>query len=166
MQKYVNLVDLVKSFPTTYLRKSASIQPRTSLSKFGGDSIHFFIRLIFRKAYGCIHCSCEQFSVRVCACVSADIFEIAQRQRDDALCILQATQSIHARCTLPAQQANSQQTANGLCGVKDIGTNRQKLCCGVRCTACFHLHLSCCSFEKSSESTASKCRPCLPCIAR
>ena len=34
VQKYVNLVDLVKSFPTSiYLQKSASIQPRTSLSK-------------------------------------------------------------------------------------------------------------------------------------
>ena len=31
MQKHVNLVDLVKSFPTNiYLQKSASIQPRTS----------------------------------------------------------------------------------------------------------------------------------------
>ena len=35
LQKYVNLVDLVKSFPTSIcLQKSASIQPRTSLSKF------------------------------------------------------------------------------------------------------------------------------------
>ena len=35
VQKYVNLVDLVKSFQTSiYLQKSASIQPRTSLSKF------------------------------------------------------------------------------------------------------------------------------------
>ena len=35
MQKHVNLVDLVKSFPTNmYLQKSASIQPRTSLVKF------------------------------------------------------------------------------------------------------------------------------------
>ena len=38
MQKYVHLVDLVKSFPTNiyqYLQTLASIQPRTSLSKFG-----------------------------------------------------------------------------------------------------------------------------------
>ena len=35
MQKHVNLVDLVKSFPTSiYLQKSASIQPRTSPIKF------------------------------------------------------------------------------------------------------------------------------------
>ena len=35
VQRYVNLIDLVKSFPTNiYLQKSASIQPRTSLSKF------------------------------------------------------------------------------------------------------------------------------------
>ena len=35
VQKYANLVDRVKSFPTSiYLQKSASIQPRTSLSKF------------------------------------------------------------------------------------------------------------------------------------
>ena len=42
-----NRVDLVKSFPTSIcLQTWASIQPRTSLSKFGGDSIHFFIRLL------------------------------------------------------------------------------------------------------------------------
>ena len=47
MQKYVNLVDLVKSFPTNiYLQKSASIQPRTSLSKFGGKFNSLFIRLL------------------------------------------------------------------------------------------------------------------------
>ena len=35
MQKHVNLVDLVKSFLTSiYLQNLASIQPRTSLSKF------------------------------------------------------------------------------------------------------------------------------------
>jgi hypothetical protein len=35
VQKHVNLVDLVKSFPTNiYLQKSASIQPRTSPIKF------------------------------------------------------------------------------------------------------------------------------------
>ena len=35
MQKHANLVDLVKSFPTNiYLQNLASIQPRTSLSKF------------------------------------------------------------------------------------------------------------------------------------
>ena len=35
MQKHVNLVDLVKSFPTNiYLHKSASIQKRTSPVKF------------------------------------------------------------------------------------------------------------------------------------
>ena len=47
MQKHVNLVDLVKSFLTSiYLEKSASIQPRTSLSKFGGKFISLFIRLL------------------------------------------------------------------------------------------------------------------------
>jgi len=47
VQKYVNLVDLVKSFPTSiYLQKSASIQPRTSLSKFGGKFNSLFIRLL------------------------------------------------------------------------------------------------------------------------
>ena len=47
MQKYVNLVDLVKSFPTSiYLQKSASIQPRTSLSKIGGQFNLSFIRLL------------------------------------------------------------------------------------------------------------------------
>ena len=50
MQKYVNLLDLVKSFPTSiYLQKSASIQPRTSPSKLGGKiqfNIHFTPRLL------------------------------------------------------------------------------------------------------------------------
>ena len=35
VQKHVNLVDLVKSFPTSiYLQNLASVQQRTSLSKF------------------------------------------------------------------------------------------------------------------------------------
>ena len=39
MQKFVNLVDLVKGFPTTiYLQRFVSIQPRTSLSKFAKNS--------------------------------------------------------------------------------------------------------------------------------
>ena len=47
VQKYVNLIDLVKSFPTSiYLLKSASIQPRTSLSKFWGKFNSLFIRLL------------------------------------------------------------------------------------------------------------------------
>ena len=47
VQRYVNLVDLVKSFPTSiFLQKSASIQPRTSLSKFGGKFNSLFIRLL------------------------------------------------------------------------------------------------------------------------
>ena len=47
MQKYVNRVDLVKSFPTSiYLQRSASIQPRTSLSKFVGKFNSFFVRLL------------------------------------------------------------------------------------------------------------------------
>ena len=47
MQKYANLVDLVKSFPTSiYLQKSASIQPRTSLSKFEVIYSLLFIRLL------------------------------------------------------------------------------------------------------------------------
>ena len=42
MQKYVNVVDLFKSFPISiYLQNSASIQPKTSLSRFlEEDSIH------------------------------------------------------------------------------------------------------------------------------
>ena len=39
MQKHVNLVDLVKGFPTTIcLQRFVSIQPRTSLSKFAKKS--------------------------------------------------------------------------------------------------------------------------------
>ena len=39
MQKFVNLVDLVKGFPTSmYLQRFVSIQPRTSLSKLAKNS--------------------------------------------------------------------------------------------------------------------------------
>ena len=47
MPKYVNLVELVNTFPTTV---SASIQPRTSLSKFGRDPIHLLIRRLRRQS--------------------------------------------------------------------------------------------------------------------
>ena len=47
--KSANLLDFVNRFHTSiYLQTSASIQPRTGLSKFGGDLIHFFIRLLTR----------------------------------------------------------------------------------------------------------------------
>ena len=50
-RRNVNLVDLVKSFPTAiYLQNLASIQPRTSLSKFGGKFKSLFIRLL--NGYG------------------------------------------------------------------------------------------------------------------
>ena len=43
----VNIIDLVKSFPTSiYLQKSASIQPRTSPSKFGGKFNSLFCCLL------------------------------------------------------------------------------------------------------------------------
>ena len=49
MQKSVNLVDLVKTFHANiYLQKSASILPRTSLPKFGGEFIRLFIRFLRR----------------------------------------------------------------------------------------------------------------------
>ena len=47
----------VNSFPTSlHLQKSASIQAKTSLSKFGGDSIHLFIRL---RTHNADHASAE-----------------------------------------------------------------------------------------------------------
>ena len=49
----VNIIDLVKSFPTSiYLQKSASIQPRTSPSKFGGKFNSLFTSLLTRAARG------------------------------------------------------------------------------------------------------------------
>merc|ERR1712147_128078 len=52
--KGVHCVDLGESFPTRiYLQKSASIQPRTSPSKFGGKiqfNIHFTPYLLLRRA--------------------------------------------------------------------------------------------------------------------
>ena len=51
MQKNVNLVDLVKSFPTSIdLQKSASIQPRTSPLKFGGKYSILFTGVLRRDA--------------------------------------------------------------------------------------------------------------------
>ena len=45
--KGVHCVDLGESFPTSiHLQKSASIQPRTSPSKFRGKFNSFFIRLL------------------------------------------------------------------------------------------------------------------------
>ena len=52
MQKSGNLVDLVKSFHTSIdLQKSASIQPRTSRSKFRGDFIALFIRILLHRPF-------------------------------------------------------------------------------------------------------------------
>ena len=51
--KGVHCVDLGESFPTRiYLQKSASIQPRTSPSKFGGKYSILFIRVLTRPAAG------------------------------------------------------------------------------------------------------------------
>ena len=51
MQKHVNLVDLVKSFPTSiYLQKSAWRQPRKSPSKFRGKFNALFIHSPPRSA--------------------------------------------------------------------------------------------------------------------
>ena len=55
MHKYVNRVDLVNKFRLSIyfnLQKSASTQPRTSLSKSGGNSIHSFIRLLTQNEEG------------------------------------------------------------------------------------------------------------------
>ena len=47
VQRNANLVDLGESFPTSiWLQKSASIQPRTSLSKFGGWFNSIFNRVL------------------------------------------------------------------------------------------------------------------------
>ena len=47
--KGVHCVDLGESFPTSiYLQKSASIQPGTSPSKFGGNLNSLFIRLLIQ----------------------------------------------------------------------------------------------------------------------
>ena len=49
----MHCVDLGESFPTSiYLQKSASIQPRTSPSKFGGKFNSIFIRLLGEEGQG------------------------------------------------------------------------------------------------------------------
>ena len=68
MQTYENLVDLVKSFPTSiYLQKSASIQPRPSLSKFGGKFNSLFIRLLKHESVGTEH-TVEKACLRLRKC--------------------------------------------------------------------------------------------------
>ena len=53
--KGVHSVDLGESFPTSiYLQTSASIQPRTSLSKFGGKFNSLFIRLLSNNQDGTV----------------------------------------------------------------------------------------------------------------
>ena len=48
--KGVHCVDLGESFPTSiYLQKSASIQPRTSPSKFGGKLFNIILNLLFKQ---------------------------------------------------------------------------------------------------------------------
>ena len=60
VHKRVNLVDFVKSFHTSiYFQKSASIQPRTSLRKFGGAFIH----LIFHSCHEKRDCELAEFGV-------------------------------------------------------------------------------------------------------
>ena len=77
IQKYVHLVDLVKSFPTSsysneyLLAKSASIQPRTSLSKFGGKFNSIFIRLLRAQAATQILPNCLQRLARS-GCIVTD----------------------------------------------------------------------------------------------
>ena len=73
MQKYVNLVDLVKSFPTSiYLQKSASIQPRTSPSKIGGKFNSLFICLLTACVRSALRAQKRSFgkSRKACAAIS------------------------------------------------------------------------------------------------
>ena len=84
--KGVHCVDLVKSFPTSiYLQKSASIQLRTSLSKFGGKFNSFFICLLTGRMNP-IKCRTDPGAVRhgpgLVRCLWSDT-----RQHSDALSI-------------------------------------------------------------------------------
>ena len=58
VRRCANLVDLAKCFKrvSIWLQKSASIQPRTGLSKCGDDSIHFANHSFVLRAY---HCECR-----------------------------------------------------------------------------------------------------------
>ena len=85
MQKRVNLVDIAKSFPTSiYLRNSASIQPRTSLSKFAKN--YPKVRIEVRKnigddvsAGGCTAQSLEDFCLE--RSVTAGLLEVRKQAR-------------------------------------------------------------------------------------
>ena len=76
--KGVHCVDLGESFPTgIYLQKSASIQPRTSLSKFGGKFNSLFIRLL-RANYRLdetnrLKSDLYNFGALVLGCIDADL---------------------------------------------------------------------------------------------
>jgi len=76
--KGVHCVDLGESFPTSiYLQKSASIQPRTSLTKFGGKLNSIFIRLLNGYAlYSVDFLVCRAFVFEICAA----LFEALQRE--------------------------------------------------------------------------------------
>jgi len=73
-----DFVDLGESFPTSiYLQKSASIQPRTSLTKFGGKLNSIFIRLLNGYAlYSVDFLVCRAFVFEICAA----LFEALQRE--------------------------------------------------------------------------------------
>ena len=65
MQKYVNLVDLFKGYLTSIsLQESVSIQPRTSFSGFGCDSIHSFNSLL--SCVGCAAAKCTRSCAPAC----------------------------------------------------------------------------------------------------
>ena len=65
MQKHVNLVDLVKSFPTNiYLQNLASIQKRTSLVKFAHlaeTSANGSVSNLSTKVYGTLPATVEAY---------------------------------------------------------------------------------------------------------
>ena len=63
MQKYVKIVDLVKGFPTSiYLQRSASIQPRKSLSKLHVNS-RLHVSLLYTTCNFPI--ACKQANIHV-----------------------------------------------------------------------------------------------------
>jgi len=89
VQRNSNLIDLVKSFPTKFwLKKSVSIQPRTSPSKFGSQ---ITVPITYRASCNA-HCFkllsneinlCENFGIEKCTCSGTHNYALVKRKVED-----------------------------------------------------------------------------------
>ena len=105
----MNCVDLGESFPTSiYLQKSASIQPRTSPSKFGGNYSTLFNRVLSRAALRRAASSDAGVALSVAvrlpplADPAASPFAAEVHARFAAVCVAPVLRALHDRPRLAA----------------------------------------------------------------